>query len=303
MTSPPTPLQKRGEYINYCLLIIIYITMQKRRDFLKNMGALAAGSLLLPSFTLAPKKVKNIGIQLYTFRKEMITDPKGTLKIIADLGIKQVESASSNLGLFYGLQPAEMKQTCKDLGMTLRSGHTSVDSKWQHTIEQATESGQEYLICSTLPYQGQTVSNYQKVAERFNQAGEECKKAGIKFGFHNHNAEFQEDNGQVLYDVLLKNTDPELVHMEMDLGWVIAAGKDPLEYFKNYGARFPLWHLKDMNGRHSTEFGNGKLDIVGLLKQGKAAGMKYFFIEQEEYPVSPLESMKINMAYMDKLDI
>jgi sugar phosphate isomerase/epimerase len=277
--------------------------MEKRRDFLKNMGALALGSMVLPSFKFAPKKVKNVGIQLYTFRKEMMTDPKGTLKIIADLGIKQVESASSNLGLFYGLKPAEMKQTCNDLGMTLRSGHTSIDSKWQTTIEQAKESGQEYLICSTLPYQGQTADNYKKVAERFNKAGEECKAVGIKFGFHNHNAEFQEDNGQVLYDVLLKNTDPELVHMEMDLGWVIAAGKDPFDYFKNYGARFPLWHLKDMKGKRSTEFGNGTLDIAGLLKKSKEAGMKYFFIEQEEYPVSALESMKINMAYMAKLDI
>jgi len=278
--------------------------MEKRRDFLKKMGALAVGSALLPSFTFAPKKVKNIGIQLYTFRKEMMIDPKGTLKIIADLGIKQVESASSNLGLFYGLKPAEMKQTCNDLGMTLRSGHTSIDSKWQDTIAQATESGQEYLICSTLPYQGQTTANYQKVAERFNKAGEECKAANIKFGFHNHNAEFQQDKdtGDVLYDVLLKNTDPKLVHMEMDLGWVLAAGKDPFEYFKNYGARFPLWHLKDMKGRRSTEFGNGTLDIVGLLKHSKDAGMKYFFIEQEEYPVSALDSMKINMAYMEKVD-
>lgn len=278
--------------------------MKNRREFLKNMGALAAGSVLLPSFKFAPKKVKDIGIQLYTFRKDMQADPKATLKLIAGLGIKEIESASSSLGLFYGLQPAEMKNICDGLGMTLRSGHTSIDSKWPQTIEQAAVSGQEYLICSTLPYQGQTVANYQKVAERFNRAGEECKAAGIKFGFHNHDFEFQQDNGTVLYDVLLKNTDPELVHMEMDLGWVVAAGKDPFEYFKTYGKRFPLWHLKDMKGKGSTEFGTGTLDITGLLKKSKEAGMKYFFIEQEEYPAgSPLQSMKINMDYMAKLDI
>ncbi|MDB5031387.1 sugar phosphate isomerase/epimerase [Mucilaginibacter sp.] len=275
-----------------------------KRDFLKNMGALAVGSVLLPSFKSAPKKIKDPGIQLYTFRKEMMTDPKGTLKIIADLGIKQVESASSNLGLFYGLKPEEMKQTCKDLGMTLRSGHCSIDGKWQSTIEQAALSGQEYLIASTLPYRGQTTANYQKIAERFNKAGEECKAAGVKFGFHNHNAEFEtdKDTNDVLYDVMLKNTDPKLVHMEMDLGWVLAAGKDPFEYFKTYGPRFPLWHLKDMKGKRSTEFGNGTLDIVGLLKHSKDAGMKYFFIEQEEYPVSALDSMKINMEYLKKVD-
>jgi sugar phosphate isomerase/epimerase len=276
----------------------------EKREFLKHMGMLAAGSVLLPSLSgFTPKKVKNPGIQLYTFRKEMAADPKGTLKVIADLGIKQIESASSNLGLFYGLKPAEMKQVCKDLGMTLRSGHCGINATWKNTVEQAAESGQEYLICSSLPSRGQTVDNYKKISDIFNKAGEDCKKVGIKFGFHNHNEEFQIDNGEVLYDVMLKNTDPELVHMEMDLGWVIAAGKDPFQYFKDYKGRFPLWHLKDMKGKRSTEFGNGDLNVTGLLKASKDAGMKYFFIEQEEYPSSPLESMKINMAYLDKLDI
>ncbi len=278
--------------------------MENRRNFLKNMGVLAAGSMLLPSLaTAGPKKIKTIGIQLYTFRKEMMADAKGTLKIIADLGITQIESAASNLGLFYGLTPVEMQKTCKDLGMTLRSAHCSIDSKWENTVAQAAESGQEYLICSTLPSRGQTVDNYKKVSDTFNKAGEDCKKKGVKFGFHNHNTEFQQEGGEVLYDVMLKNTDPQLVHMEMDLGWVLAAGKDPFEYFKNYKGRFPLWHLKDMKGPRSTEFGNGTLDIVGLLKHSKDAGMKYFFVEQEEYPVSPLESTKINMAYLEKLDI
>jgi sugar phosphate isomerase/epimerase len=278
--------------------------MNKRRDFLKNMGALAVGSVLLSSYKFAPKGVKNTGIQLYTFRQEMLKDPQGTLKIIADLGIKQIESAASNKGLFYGLTPTEMKKTCKDLGLTLRSAHCGIDANWQKTIDQAAESGQEYLVCSSIPYSGDTVANYQKIAERFNKAGEECQKAGIKFGYHNHDYEFKIDQGLVLYDILLVNTDPELVSMEMDLGWVVAAGKDPLAYFKEYPGRFPLWHLKDMKGRNSVEFGNGTLDIKGLLTQSKDAGMKYFFIEQEEYPAgSPASSMKINMEYLSKLDV
>ncbi|MES2425745.1 MAG: sugar phosphate isomerase/epimerase [Bacteroidota bacterium] len=277
--------------------------MNKRRDFLKNMGALAVGSVLLSSYKFAPKKVGNAGVQLYTFRDEMLKDPQGTLKVIADLGIKQIESAASSKGLFYGLTPTEMKKTCKDLGLTLRSGHCGIDSNWQKTIDQAAESGQEYLVCSTIPFSGNTVENYQKVAERFNKAGEECQKAGIKFGYHNHDYEFKTDQGLVLYDVLLVNTDPELVHMEMDLGWVVASGKDPLAYFKQYPGRFPLWHLKDMKGKSSVEFGKGSLDIKGLLKQSKEAGMKYFFIEQEEYPAgSPTASMKLNMEYLSTVD-
>lgn len=279
--------------------------MNKRRDFLKNMGALAVGSVLLPSFKFAPKKVAgDAGIQLYTFRNEMLKDAKGTLKIIADLGIKQIESASSGKGLYYGLTPKEMKQTCKDLGMTLRSAHTGIDANWQKTIEQAAEAGQEYLVCSSLPFQGDTIANYQKVAERFNKAGEECQAAGLKFGYHNHDFEFKQDQGQTLYDILLVNTDPELVIMEMDLGWVVASGRDPLEYFKNYEGRFKLWHLKDMKGKNSVEFGNGNLDIAGLFKQAKLSGLDYYFIEQEEYPAgSPLASMKINMDYLSKVSV
>lgn len=283
--------------------------MKERRDFIKNLGALALGSVLLPSFTEASaerntSKIKDIGIQLYTVRKEMLAEPIETLKQLAALGIKEIESASDpRKGAYYGLQPKEMQKICKDLGMTLRSGHISLDSKWQQTMDNAVESGQEYLICSTLPSRGQTVDNYKKVSEMFNKAGEECKKLNIKFGYHNHGEEFQQEKGQVLYDILLNNTDSKLVHMEMDIGWVVAAGKDPIQYFKNYSGRFPLWHLKDMNGETSTEFGKGTLDIVNLLKNRKLSGLKYFFVEQEEYTSTPIESMEENMDFLSKINI
>lgn len=276
--------------------------MEKRRTFLKQLGILTAGAISIPSELLsAERKVKDIGLQLYTFRKEMLNDPKGTLKVIADLGITQIESASSDKGLFYGLQPVEMKQICNDLGLKLRSGHCGIDAKWSRTVEQAAKSGQEYLICSTLPSTGQTVDNYKRVSDIFNKAAEECKNSGIKFGFHNHAYEFQSENGQVLYDVMLNNTNPETVHMEIDLGWVLAAGKDPFQYFQKYSGRFPLWHLKDMRGTHSTELGNGQLNIADLFKGAKHAGMKCFFIEQEEYPVSALDSIKSSLAYLNEL--
>ena len=247
--------------------------MQTRRKFLVDTGTLAMGSLLLSSYTLTSKKVKNTGVQLYTFRKEMLADARGTLKRIADLGIQQIETARSDKGHYYGLTAKEMKQGCKDLGMTLRSGHVQLDKNWQQTMNEAAESGQEYLICSSMPSNGQTVDNYKKVADLFNKAGEECKKLNIKFGYHNHEYEFESDKGQVLYDVLLNHTDPALVKMELDVGWVIVAGKSPMDYFMNYNGRFPLWHLKDMNiaKKQSTEFGKGSLDIVQLLKNSKVA--------------------------------
>jgi sugar phosphate isomerase/epimerase len=277
--------------------------MQTRREFLASAGVLVAGTSLLPTNFNVPKKVKNVGLQLYTFRNELAKDVMGTLKQIAGLGIKQIESARSNKGHYYGLTAAEMKKACNDLGMTLRSGHVHLDDKWKQTMNEAVESGQEYLIVSSMPTNGQTVDNYKKVAEAFNRSGEECKKMNLKFGYHNHEYEFESEGGQILYDVLLQNTDPGLVHMELDLGWVVAAGKDPLEYFKNFPGRFPLWHLKDMNlaKKSSVEFGKGGLDVMAMLKNSQQSGLKYLFVEQEEYASTPLESMKYNMEYLKKL--
>jgi sugar phosphate isomerase/epimerase len=278
--------------------------MITRRRFLLNTGVVTIGSTILPSFLAENKKVTNVGVQLYTFRKEMLDDAIGTLKQIAALGIKQIESARSEKGHYYGLKPKEIKLICTDLGMTLRSGHVHLDDKWQQTLADATEAGQEYLICSTMPSNGQTVENYTKVAAAFNKAGEDCKKHNLKFGYHNHEYEFEEQNGQVLYDVLLNNTQANLVHMELDLGWVIAAGKNPLDYFNKFPGRFPLWHLKDVDlaKKHSTEFGKGGLDIKLMLKNASKSGMKYFFVEQEDYATTPLESMKHNMNFLKKLE-
>ncbi len=102
--------------------------------------------------------------------------------------------------------------------------------------------------------------------------------------------------------MLLKNTDAKLVHMELDLGWVIVGGKNPLDYFAKYPGRFPLWHLKDMDlaKNHSVEFGKGQLDILTMLKNQELSGLKYIFVEQEEYGSSPMESIKYNMEYLRK---
>lgn len=187
--------------------------------------------------------------------------------------------------------------------MTLTSGHVHLDDKFERTIADAVASGQEYLICSSLPSKGQTVDNYKRVAEKFNIAGEACKRQGLKFGYHNHEYEFESERGQILYDVLMDNTQKDLVHMELDLGWVVVAGKDPLHYFKKYPGRFPLWHLKDMNMHEkvSTEFGKGVLDIPLMLELKELSGVEHIYIEQEEYSSTPIESMQYNMNYLKNL--
>lgn len=263
-----------------------------------------AGAFMAPSIMAAiTNKSLNVGVQLYSFRDAMAKDAKGTLKRIADLGFKQIESARSDKGHYYGLSASEMKKVCADLGMNLRSGHVALDENFDKTLNEAVASGQEYLICSSMPSKGQTVDNYKKVADKFNKAGEQAQKVGVKFGYHNHGYEFDSVNGQVLYDVLLENTDPKFVYMELDLGWVIMAGKDPLDYFNKYSGRFQLWHLKDMDlsKKHSVEFGKGGLDIESMIKHSKQSGLKYMFIEQEEYADNPFDSMKHNMKFLKDL--
>lgn len=278
--------------------------MTNRRKFLIKSGLFAAGTILLPSRAFASStELPHYGVQLYSFRNEMAKDALGTLEKIASIGIKKIESARSGKGLYYGLSPKEMKDACDALGMKLTSGHVALDDNFDKTMEQAVASGQEYLICSSIPTNGQTVDNYKKVAEAFNKAGEACKKLGIKFGYHNHEYEFESENGEVLYDVLMDNTQADLVHMELDLGWVIVGKKDPLDYFKKYPKRFPLWHLKDMNmtKKESTEFGKGALDILTMMANQEASGVKHIFIEQEEYASTPLKSMKHNMDFLKQI--
>jgi sugar phosphate isomerase/epimerase len=276
-----------------------------RRHFLKTSALCAAGSFLLPELLCsAPNaRVKNIGIQLYTVRKEMMADAAGTLKQLAKIGFKELESARSEKGNYYGLQPKEIRKITEDLGMKLRSGHIHVDNDWEKSLEEATETGQQYIISAVLPSKGQTIEHYQASADAFNKLGEQCSKANLFFGYHNHDSEFETVNGQVLYDILLEKTDPALVKMELDLGWVVAAGHDPFHYFSKYPGRFPLWHLKDMDTtrKQSTEFGKGQVDIKGLLKQAKQSGMKHFFMEQEEYTHTAFESIQIDYDYLSGL--
>ena len=277
--------------------------LYSRRKFLSTTAV--AGSALAISSQLAYSKIKEraLGIQLYTFRDQMQSNPLKTLEEIASLGIKKIESARSQKGHYYGLKPREMQTACASLGMQLVSGHVLLDTAFDRTLEEAMEAQQAFLICSSLPTKGQTVDNYKRVAEAFNKAGEKCRAAGIRFGYHNHEYEFESENGIVLFDVIMDETDPYLVNMELDLGWVIIAKKNPLDYFKKYPGRFPLWHLKDMDivKKQSTEFGKGGLDISEMLAHQKDSGVEHIFIEQEEYASTPFESIQYNMRFMKTL--
>lgn len=277
----------------------------KRRYFLKTSAALAVTSLLPFKPTFATSE-KLIGIQLYTVRKEIQKDLLGTLKSVADIGYNSIELAAYGGGKFYKKSPEEFKKMANDLGLKVLSSHNGFSAdKLSETVDDCAKLGVEF---SVLPSFGsaprKTVDDYKKQAARFNTYGEACKKAGIQFAYHNHAFEFEKIGNEIPYDILLKETDPELVKFEMDLYWIKKGGYEPLDYFKNYPGRFALWHVKDMdpNTGKYTEVGSGDINFKEIFDNANKSGMKYFFVELDNSERPALESVKISFDYLSKAD-
>lgn len=266
-----------------------------RRQFLKAAGALTLGVWMSPLISSCSSSEKKLGLQLWTIKEDMASDPKGALKKVAEAGYKQIESFQGEKGMFFGMQPKEFKSYLDDLGMTIVSSHANTNENFQQTVDDAASIGMKYLL---NPYsKKESIEEYKQVAENFNRLGEMCQKAGMKFGYHNHDYAFYEMSGQVPYDLLLQQTDPDKVVMEMDLYWVVKAGKDPVTYFEKYPGRFPMVHVKDMaktGDKPSTEVGNGSIDFAQIFNHAKKAGIEYYFVEQEQFERPPLESIKIS---------
>lgn len=290
-----------------------------RRNFVRNSSAvLAATTLGIPQWLAeTQKKVGRIGIQLYTVRDDMKKDPVRALARLAEIGYQDVEIAGYSEGKFYGMTPAEFKNQLKQNGLTSISGHTQTGADnpkrrgtlindWESAVADAAALNQKYFICAYLhEFERKTMDGYKKVAELLNKGGEVCKRYGIQMGYHNHDFEFMDLEGQIPYDLLLKETDADLVKMELDLYWVRKAKKDAIAYFKMHPGRFPLWHVKDMENtaeQFFAEVGKGVIDWKALFKERKTAGLKHFYVEQDACRNhQPLESVDISYQYLKQL--
>jgi len=278
-------------------------SMATRRNFLKTAGIVAATLPFLSEELLASsKKVKKTGLALYTIRDAMGNDPVEALASVAALGYNWVEAAGYGDRMFYGMTPKKFGSLVTKSGLKLISSHSAISSENEDImIADAAEAGLDYLILPSLPHQWYgSVDGFKRAAEYFNRAGEKCKKNGIRFGFHNHQAEFIEIDGKVLFDILLDETDRDNVIFELDLAWIKAAGKDPVKYFEKYPGRFPLWHFKDLNtGKEDATIGEGTIDFKPIYAADKTAGLKYWFIEQDNCSThTPAESIAISRKYL-----
>ena len=295
------------------------MTMQKisRQAFLRRAGALALTAPLASQIDVFGKAPKNIGLQLYTLRDQLPKDLEGTLKKVAELGYTEVETFGYSDGKFFGKSAKDFRALLSSLGLKAVSGHYltgntmpamkgTLKNNWEAAVADAAELGQKYMMCAFLfPDERKTADEYKRHAALFNQAAETCKKHGIQFGYHNHDFEFKTVDGQIPYDILLKETDPKAVKMELDLYWVSFAGKDPVELFKQNPGRFPLWHMKDMEKSESRAFaevGTGSIDFQRLLDNKKVAGLEHFFVEQDVCKRPPLEAIAISIQNVKKLN-
>ena len=277
-------------------------TLQNRRDFFKISAAGAIGVSVLGSLAFKSEAVNrksfNVGIQLYTVRDAMTADALGTLKKLSNLGYKNLELANYSNGKFYGFAAKEFNKIVTDLGMVNLSSHTQVEAAGI-TVDNAkkmaddhAELGVKYCVQPWVNEPDRNIETFKKMTGDWNKVGKIMKGVGIQFGYHNHNFEFKSINGIVpYYDIYMKELDPDLVTMEIDLFWVSKAGQDPIEMFKKYPGRFQLFHLKDMHTKQAPfydvikddvcEVGAGVIDFKAIMAAKKIAGMKHFFVEDD----------------------
>jgi sugar phosphate isomerase/epimerase len=279
-----------------------------RREFMGNAMAGALGGLAFSQLGFRNrggdgKRISKIGLQLYTVRNEMGKDVEGTLAKVAQLGFKEVEFAG-----YYNRTPEQIKSILKINGLSAPSAHTNIGAMkskdWQKSVDDARAIGHKYLVLAYLTPQERTkLDDYKQVIELMNRAAEDCKKAGIQFAYHNHDFEFQAMDGQLPFDLILKETDPKLVKIELDLYWIAKAKHEPEKYFAMYPGRFELFHVKDMDNTEKaffTEVGRGVIDFKRIF-QMKNSGVKHYFVEQDQTPASPFDSIKVSYDYLQNL--
>jgi sugar phosphate isomerase/epimerase len=286
---------------------------QNRRNFLRNSG-LAAASLGLGSSRLmaltadALEGAAPFGIQVYSVKEDMQADFRGTLKQLASYGYRQIESFEGADGMFWGMGNKGFAAFMKELGMDLTASHCDVTKDLERKAAEAAEIGMRYLICPWLGPQ-KSIYDFRRFADAFNKAGEVCRKNGLRFAYHNHDYSFKPLDGKIPQQVLMENTDSNLVDFEMDIYWVVTAGESPEAWLKQHPGRFRLCHIKDRmkeplpdNKNSSCRIGKGVIPFSSILKTARANGMRYFFAEQEYYESgTALESAKANADHLRRL--
>ncbi len=296
--------------------------MLSRRSFLVSAGAgLAAGSFMSRAFANHHGKLP-LGIQLWTVKSAAEKDLEGTLRKVYAAGFREIEFAG-----YYGTSPAEIGKLMQDIGFSLVSTHAGagdIAKNGDKILADAKALGLKYVVASSpgvspekekLPWEERMkavdLSDWKWNADLFNKFGKQVKDAGLEFGYHNHSAEFKKFGDVTAFDYLFGHTDPSLVKIQLDVGWVTVAGHDPIAILEKYKGRVVSLHVKDVGNRGadgkdpaSVALGEGVTDWKKVLGKAQATGVKHYFYEQEEPFTRPiLDSVKISGDYLSKIEV
>jgi len=250
------------------------------------------------------------GVQTYSFRRSIGTDPAKVLDTIKKMGITEIESGSGRL------TPQEFKKLCDERGISIPStgaGYEELVNKADSVVYKAKALGAKYVMCAWIPHKSGSfnLENAKKAVEDFNRAGKILKENGLTLCYHPHGYEFWPHEDGTLLDYIIKNTNPEYVSFEMDIMWIHFGGGDPAGLLKKYGDRWKLMHVKDLKkgtkkdltGGTSTEndvaVGTGELDMPAIIKEAKKVGIKHYFIEDESSRI--IEQIPQTIAYLKSL--
>jgi sugar phosphate isomerase/epimerase len=281
--------------------------MQTRRNFLATLGVAALGiasrDAAATEILASSKKIKRVGVQLYTVRDLMKADLPGTLAQVAGIGYKEVEFAG-----YFGRTPAQIRELLKRNKLSSPSSHLpfeSLQSGWQKQLDDAKIAGHEWVTIAWIPEEKrQTLDDWKSHAALFNRAGEQAKAAGLRFAYHNHDFEIRPVGGTRPLDLLLSSTDPKLVDFELDLYWVVFGGGSPLDFFNRYPKRFKMVHVKDSAGppdNKMVDVGQGKIDFRSIFAQSEKAGIKHYFVEHDQ-PADPIATLRNSYNYLHALN-
>ncbi len=230
----------------------------------------------------------------------MAEDVERTLEMVAEIGYHEVEFAG-----YFGRSPTELRATLDGLGLSAPATHLGLNvfrDGLDQAIETAATLGHRYLVLPSLPSEDHdSLDDYRRIGEEMNGFGEACRASGLQFAYHNHAFEFERMDGRIAFDVLLEETDPELVKIELDLFWIIEGGQDPLAYFEAHPGRFHLCHVKDrLADGTMVAVGAGELDFAAMFAQSEGAGLRHYFVEHDQ-PSDPGASVRNSFGHLSQL--
>lgn len=277
--------------------------MLTRRNFLKSSAAALPALAFQSGLTKAHQP---IGVQLYTVRNLVEKDLRGVLKQISAIGYQQVETYWN----VYTHPAKELAQIISDAGLSVPSGHFNYEGL-AGKITYANQLGVNWMVCPMLPENMRSWEGFHAAAKQFNEWGKLVQNAGMQFAFHNHDYEFKPyNNGKTGFEVLLDETDPNLVFFEMDCYWITQSGNDPVEMLRRFGKRVRMLHLKDRkpgfppsndmseSSSHFTEVGHGSINWKAVIDTAQKMGIEYYFVEQDQTPGNPLASIRSSYQYL-----